>query len=147
MKNVIGGKLVQTVKFNAETLEELKNSGVNVDTAVSTALGAVKAGGSDTNKADAKKIDEVGYRTLTVIGGEMPELPINDQEFAIWANAVAENPMPIGLAAESIKRLLNRKLHKSYAIALYKYAEMNGITYETLMQVQGRAGGLIKEVL
>ncbi|KAK1442626.1 hypothetical protein BgAZ_301440 [Babesia gibsoni] len=142
----LGGKLVQKMKFGHDSLKKLKSSGFNVDLAISTSMGTVKGSVAGNKRMDTSKLDDIGSKTLTVIGGEMPKLPITDLEFAKWATSVAEKPVPIGISANSIKDLIKEELRDSYVIALYKYAEMNGITYETLMKLGGSAGGLMREI-
>ncbi|GBE61740.1 mac perforin domain containing protein, putative [Babesia ovata] len=143
---LLGGKLVQTLKFDASALESLKSSGVDVNLAIASSLGSVNASAEGRRTANAAKIDEIGSKSITVIGGEMPNLPITNEEYATWGNSVAENPMPIGMSAESIKRLLKKELKDSYTLALYKYAELNGIAYEMLNKIAGNTGGLMMEI-
>ncbi|CDR95043.1 mac/perforin domain containing protein, putative [Babesia bigemina] len=143
---LLGGKLVQTLKFDASALENLKSSGIDVNLAIASSIGSVNASVEGRRAAETAKIDELGSKTITVIGGQMPNLPITDEEYATWGNSVAENPMPIGMSAESIKRLLKTELKDSYTLALNKYAELNGITYEMLNKIAGNHGGLVREI-
>ncbi|GIX64656.1 MAC/Perforin domain-containing protein [Babesia caballi] len=143
---LLGGKLLQTLKFSDSDVEDFKKMGVDLEAAVATSLGSASAAVRGKTADEASKIDNKGDKTITVIGGDMPNLPITDEEYAAWGNSVAKNPMPIGISAESLKGLLKKELHDSFSLALTKYAELNGITYEMLLKIGGSLGGLMMEI-
>ncbi|ORM41466.1 uncharacterized protein BXIN_2548 [Babesia sp. Xinjiang] len=143
---LLGGKLVQTLKIRATTFQDLKRSGVDVDLAVSSILGSASAELMGQDDARDLNLEEIGAKTITVIGGEMPNTPITDAEYARWGKSVADNPMPIGISADSLKNLLGENIHDSYTLALQKYAEFNGVTYETLIKLGASVGGLMREI-
>ncbi|GFE54522.1 MAC Perforin domain-containing, putative [Babesia ovis] len=143
---LLGGKLIQTLKIDMNKFQELKKQGIDVDLAVSSILGSASASVEGNDILNQHKFDEIGVKTITVIGGEMPNTPITDAEYATWGNSVADNPMPIGISADSLKKFLDEKLRDSYTLALYKYAELNGVTYETLVRLGASVGGLMREI-
>eukprot|EP00371_Babesia_bovis_P001079 XP_001609726.1 mac/perforin domain containing protein [Babesia bovis T2Bo] len=143
---LLGGKLIQTLKINASKLQALKNDSIDVDLVVSSVLGSSSASLLADKVVNKYKLDELGAKSITVIGGNMPNTPITDAEYAIWGNSVAENPMPIGIVGDSLKNLMDKNLRDSYSLAIHKYAELNGATYETLMKLEnGGRTGLMKE--
>nr|PVC49470.1 MAC/perforin [Theileria orientalis] len=142
----LGGKITQTMRFDASKLKDLREHGVDVDIAIQTSLGSSEGNLSASASKDKSKLDEIGFKKISVLGGHMPNFPLDDEEFASWAESVSENPMPIGVVATSLKTLLDPKLHSSYDEALHQYGILNGINYEQLKVISGDVTEFSKEI-
>ncbi|UVC54488.1 MAC/perforin [Theileria orientalis] len=142
----LGGKITQTMRFDASRLDDLREHGVDVDFAIQTSLGSSEGNVSAKASKDKSKLDEIGFKKISVLGGHMPNFPLDDEEFASWAESVSDNPMPVGVVATSLKTLLDPKLHSSYDEALHQYGILNGINYEQLKVISGDVTEFSKEV-
>uniref|UniRef100_A0A3B0MVN6 MAC/perforin, putative n=1 Tax=Theileria annulata TaxID=5874 RepID=A0A3B0MVN6_THEAN len=140
------GKINQTMVFDSSTLEGLKKKGIDIEAEVRTELGSENAKLNLDMSGSKARLDEIGQKKMYVIGGKMPNFPMDDNEFAHWAETVAENPMPIGVVSTSLKTLIKPALHSSYDQALHQYAILNGISYEKLKMITGNSIELSKEI-
>ncbi|AFZ81230.1 MAC/Perforin domain-containing protein [Theileria equi strain WA] len=139
----LGGKITQSIKLDSSRLQDLKKQGIDVELAVSSRLGSLDANLTAQTKDQRAILEDIGFEKMSIIGGNMPKFPLTDAEFAIWGDSVAQNPMPVGIVASSIKRLLNTKLHHSFDYALQQYALINGISYEEFQIINGNKASFI----
>eukprot|EP00375_Theileria_parva_P001301 XP_763972.1 hypothetical protein [Theileria parva strain Muguga] len=142
----LGGKINQTMVFDSSTLEELKKKGIDIEAEVRTELGSGNVKLNLDMGGKKSRLDEIGQKKMSVLGGKMPNFPMDDNEFAHWAETVAENPMPIGVVSTSLKTLMHPAMHQSYDQALHQYAILNGISYEKLKMISGNSIELSKEI-